>query len=52
MDADKKAINPRPVTQTAGELRELLDDGLDQKPANFKRLWTEFYELGDCQCKG
>lgn len=36
MDADKTAINPKPVTQTAGELCGLLDDESDRKPANFK----------------
>lgn len=47
MDADKKAINPRPVTQTAGE----LDDGFDQKPANLKRLWTKLSELKTVNAK-
>lgn len=51
MDADKKAINPRPVTQTAGELCGLLDDGFDQKPANLKRLWTRLSELETVNAK-
>lgn len=40
-NADKKAINPKPVTQAAGELRGLLADGSDWNPANSKRLWSE-----------
>lgn len=43
MDADKKAINPKPVAQTAGELRGLLDDGFDQKPAKSERLRAKLY---------